>query len=212
MRIVIPMNVSLSRHQQQSQHNGSVDTSSDVIVIAHLTDFHYDAHYEDGSSAECTDFVCCRNISLVRAFDVSSSAHTQRTNLADFNLITKCFYPDFAIRQPKENATAKANKWGALHCDSPGIVVENICSVVADKHKVGKMQTHNDNIIQMTEYHLTCEIVSLFTFYTRISTWFITPVTSPITLNGWLRVTLCRNQLNLLRIRWNDTSPTASRS
>lgn len=40
------------------------------------------------------------------------------------------------IWQAKENTTAMANKWGSLHCDSPGIVVENICTVVAANHKV----------------------------------------------------------------------------
>lgn len=49
------------------------------------------------------------------------------------------------IPQSKENQTIKAGKWGSLHCDSPGNVVENICTVVAANHKVG---THDSNFAQ----------------------------------------------------------------
>lgn len=35
------------------------------VTIAHLTDFHYDPLYAEGSSSVCKDFVCCRNSSVV---------------------------------------------------------------------------------------------------------------------------------------------------
>lgn len=46
------------------------------------------------------------------------------------------------VRQPKENVGGvKAGKWGSMHCDSPGNVVENICTVVAANHKVRRTNT-----------------------------------------------------------------------
>lgn len=117
--------------QKSKEYN--FEHSSNNITIAHLTDFHYDAFYAEGSSDECTDFVCCRNISKVKAPLPFACGSLVRSILRFSNKLQNVFC---FIRQPKENATAKANKWGSLHCDSPGNVVDNICTVVAANHKV----------------------------------------------------------------------------
>lgn len=45
-------------------------------------------------------------------------------------------YSDYRF-QPKANSTEKAGKWGDFHvCDSPGYLVEEICSQMASNHKV----------------------------------------------------------------------------
>lgn len=46
------------------------------LIIAQLSDFHYDQHYAGGSSSDCQDFICCRNASIVsRTFYHSPSIY-----------------------------------------------------------------------------------------------------------------------------------------
>lgn len=121
--------------QESKEYN--FENSSNNITIAQLTDFHYDAHYAEGSSGECTDFVCCRNISTVSNPIEMEKKTNNSQNPLDLNNSEFCLAFN---RQSKGNATTQASKWGSLHCDSPANVVENICAVVAAKHKVARSE------------------------------------------------------------------------
>lgn len=39
--------------------------SSSFFTIVHLSDFHYDFEYAEGSSSDCIEEMCCRNTSTV---------------------------------------------------------------------------------------------------------------------------------------------------
>lgn len=49
--------------------------SSTLMTIAHLSDFHYDPYYANGSSSDCIENICCRNTSIVSIQWTLSTKH-----------------------------------------------------------------------------------------------------------------------------------------
>lgn len=109
--------------------------SSSFFTIVQLSDFHYDLEYAAGSSSNCIEDCCCRNTSIV-------SWENSFKTIVNYLHPTFQYFEIFILmvlnnRQPKENSTAKAGYWGDYGvCDSPGHLIENICSQVATNHKV----------------------------------------------------------------------------
>lgn len=140
--------------------NESIFTSNDLITIAHLTDFHYDPHYAPGSSSQCTGVMCCRNESTVGSEKKSStplinlSAHNILI-VHDYNKLNHLWFYELNennVAQPEPNSTLRAGYWGDYHmCDTPGHLVENICSQVASNHKVEHKKNKTANPIEFLE-------------------------------------------------------------
>ncbi|KAG4074682.1 hypothetical protein HA402_004553 [Bradysia odoriphaga] len=47
----------------QDSKKSAISTVENITIV-HLTDFHYDSLYSEGSSSICTDEICCRNTSM----------------------------------------------------------------------------------------------------------------------------------------------------
>lgn len=52
----------------KTSKKSATSTAGENVTIVHLTDFHYDALYSEGSSSICTDEICCRNASSVTIY------------------------------------------------------------------------------------------------------------------------------------------------
>lgn len=73
-----------------------------------------------------------------------------------------------SVAQPKPNSTSKAGYWGDYHrCDTPGHLVENICSQVAENHNISWIYYTGDFVDHFSWETSRSSVIQTFEFITQ---------------------------------------------